>query len=412
MRKDFDSRKVLTFILAGGKGERLNPLTRDRAKPAVPFGGIYRIIDFTLSNCVNSGLRRIYVLIQYKSFSLQKHIFSGWDVVSNQLGEFIDVIPAQQRVSSDWYRGTADAIHQNFYAIQDHNPDLVLVLAGDHIYKMNYQHMIEYHLQTKAGMTVACIPVAAENSRHFGVIEVDRHNRIRGFQEKPEQPKTIPGRPGQIYASMGIYLFDRKVLQEELDLDTQKESDHDFGKNIIPQMIERKKNVYVYNFTDEKGSPKYWMDIGTRDAYYQANMDLIKPDPPFNLYDRDWPLRTFHEQYPPIKKVSSVGEDGRVIKGSVVDSIISGGCVIRGADVTGSVLSSNVQIDTSAQIFNSVIMESVSVGRNAKIKNAIIDKEVVIPPGAEIGYDLERDKERFAVTTSGIVIVAKKASIQ
>jgi len=286
-------REVLTFLLAGGRGERLDPLTRDRTKPAVPFGGIYRIIDFTLSNCVNSGLRRIYVLTQYKSFSLQKHLLAGWDIVSNQLGEFIDVIPAQQRISSEWYRGTADAIYQNMYAIQDINPQLVLILAGDHVYKMNYREMIQYHKEKRADVTVACIPMPRSTSKDFGVIEVDKKNHVRGFLEKPEKPKTIPGRPKEISASMGIYLFNRNVLKEELDVDAKNSSsDHDFGKNVIPQMLRNKRKIYVYNFVDHMNRPKYWRDIGTRDAYYQANMDLLGKKAAFNLYEKDWPLRT------------------------------------------------------------------------------------------------------------------------
>jgi len=402
-------RDILTFILAGGKGERLNPLTRDRAKPAVPFGGIYRIIDFTLSNCVNSGLRRIYVLIQYKSFSLQKHILAGWDVVSTQLGEFIDVIPAQQRIGSDWYKGTADAIYQNVYAIQDHNPKLVLVLAGDHIYKMDYRKMFDFHFSMGADMTVACVSMPKESSVNFGVIEVDRHKRVCGFQEKPEQPKTIPGDPAKIFASMGIYLFNTKILLEELEIDANDaSSEHDFGKNIIPQMLKNKRKVYVYNFVDSHGKPLYWRDIGTRDGYYQASMDLVSPNPEFDLYDRSWPVRTFHEQYPPIKISQSLTKKD---SGLVEDSIVSGGCLIVGAHIHRSILSSNVKIYEGAEIKDSVIMEGVVVGDNAKIKNAIIDKEVIIPTNSKIGYDPELDKKRFDMTTSGVVIVAKKTAI-
>lgn len=405
-------REVLTFIMAGGKGERLNPLTRDRAKPAVPFGGIYRIIDFTLSNCVNSGLRRIYVLIQYKSFSLQKHILSGWDVVSNQLGEFIDVIPAQQRVNSDWYKGTADAIYQNIYTIQDQDPDLILILAGDHIYKMDYRKMIDLHRETKADVTVACIKMPKETSVSLGVIEVDRKNRVGGFQEKPADPKTIPGEPDKIFASMGIYLFSRSVLLEELNADAENTaSDHDFGKNVIPRMVKNKRNVIAYNFADQNNNPKYWRDIGTRDAYYLANMDLTQPNSEFNLYDRQWPVRTFHEQYPPIK-ISNSREGEKGIEGYIVDSIVAGGCVINGAKISQSVLSSNVKIEPHASVHASVIMEGVSIGEHAQIKNAILDKEVVVLPHAKIGYDLELDRKRFDVTTSGIVIVSKRRQIE
>ena len=400
-------REVLTFILAGGRGERLDPLTRDRAKPAVPFGGIYRIIDFTLSNCINSGLRRVYVLTQYKSFSLQKHLLAGWDVVSTQLGEFIDVIPAQQRISDDWFRGTADAIYQNIYAIKDINPSLILVLAGDHIYKMDYREMIAYHRHKDADMTVACVPMPKEVSANFGVIEVDNDHHVLGFQEKPSVPRTIPHNPKQIFASMGIYLFNPQVLLSELGKDaSRKVSEHDFGKNVIPQMLKNKKKVYVYNFVDKDGQPNYWRDIGTRDAYYQANMDLLGLEPEFDLYDKNWPVRTFHEQYPPIRMVTTASGTG-----AVINSMISGGCVIEGARVERSILSPNVKIQDQAEIFNSVIMEGAVVGAKARIKNAIIDKEVVIRPRAKIGCDMELDRREFVLTTSGIVIVAKKATV-
>ncbi len=401
-------REVLTFILAGGKGERLHPLTRDRAKPAVPFGGLYRIIDYTLSNCINSGLRRIFVLTQYKSFSLQKHLLSGWDVVSNELGEFIDVIPAQQRIGEDWYKGTADAIYQNLYSVYDQNPELLLILAGDHIYKMDYREMIAYHQKNGADMTVACVPMPKETAKDFGVIEVDGNHHIRGFQEKPENPKTIPNDPNQIFASMGIYLFNRNVLIDELEIDAKDHtSQHDFGKNVILQMLKNKRKLYVFDFVDEKNRPKYWRDIGTRDAYYQANMDLLGEDCKFNLYDKSWPVRTYHEQYPPIKLVSKNGRNG-----SIVDSLIAGGCVIEAATVEKSVLSSNVYLQNQAEVKNSILMESVIVGEHSKIRNAIIDKEVYIPPHTQIGYDLKLDQKRFVLTTSGIVMVAKKTEVR
>ncbi len=403
-------REILTFILAGGKGERLNPLTKDRAKPAVPFAGIYRIIDFTLSNCINSGLRRVFVLIQYKSFSLQKHILSGWDVVSTQLGEFIDVIPPQQRISAEWYKGTADAIYQNFYAIHDDDPELVLILAGDHLYKMDYRKMVSCHQDMTADMTVACLEVPKDNSINFGVVEVDQKGFVTGFQEKPQDPQTVPGKPDTIFASMGIYLFRKDVLFDELSVDAKSmTSEHDFGKNIIPQMIKNKRKVCYYNFIDENGKPKYWRDIGTRDAYYQANMDLVRPNPEFDLYDKSWPVRTFHEQYPPIK-IASIESEGHKNTGFVVDSLVAGGCVIMGGEIHRSILSSNVKIGDHATITDSILMESVVVGEHSQIKNAIIDKEVVIPPHSQIGYDLGLERKRFDVTTSGIVIVAKKTA--
>ncbi len=404
-------REVLTFILAGGKGERLNPLTRDRAKPAVPFGGIYRIIDFTLSNCINSGLRRIFVLIQYKSFSLQKHLLSGWDVFSSQLGEFIDAIPPQQRVSTEWYKGTADAIYQNLNAIQDNSPELVLILAGDHIYKMDYMRMIRRHKEKGADMTVACIRAPREESTRFGVIEVDQQESVVGFQEKPAAPRTIPDDSGKVYASMGIYLFSRDILLEALENDARvKSSHHDFGKDIIPRMLANNRKIFVHNFVDDKGQAKYWRDIGTRDAYFEANMDLLGDKPEFDLYDRSWPVRTYHAQFPPAKIVDAKAGRKR-IAGRLVDSILAQGCIIKGAEIRRSILSSNVRVQPNAVVENSVIMESVMVGENAHIRNAIIDKEVMIPPDTRIGFDLDLDRKRFAVTSSGIVIVAKKTPV-
>ncbi len=399
-------REVLTFVLAGGRGERLDPLTKDRTKPAVPFGGVYRIIDFTLSNCVNSGLRRVYILTQYKSFSLQKHILGGWDVVSSQLGEFIDIVPAQQRIGDEWYRGTADAIYQNIYTIEDLNPDLILILAGDHIYKMNYKKMIDFHREKKADLTVGCVPMPKETSRDFGVIQVDKDNRVLGFQEKPQDPKTIPGEPTRILASMGIYVFNKKALVHELELDNRNPfSQHDFGKNVIPQMVKENCNIYTYNFMDEKGEPYYWRDIGTRDAYYQANMDLLAEKPAFNLYDKSWPMRNYQEPYPPIRIVNTQ------CAGQIVNSMISGGCLIEGALVENSILSPGVKVRSCSEIKKSIIMENVTIGENVKIKNAIIDKEVIIPSNTRIGYDLESDRKQFVMTTSGVVMVPKRTSI-
>jgi glucose-1-phosphate adenylyltransferase len=402
-------RNVLTFILAGGRGERLNPLTRDRAKPGVPFGGIYRIIDFTLSNCINSGLRRIFVLIQYKSFSLQKHILAGWDVVSTQLGEFIDVIPAQQRLGEDWYKGTADAIHQNIYAINDHNPEYVLILAGDHVYKMNYEKMLDAHVRIGADVSLACFKVPKQESVHFGVVEVEKDNCICGFQEKPNVPKTIPGDPDMIYASMGIYLFNRKALARELEQDAgDVRSDHDFGRNIIPKMVASKKKVFAYNFGEQSN---YWRDIGTRDAYYEANMDLVRKSPPFDLYDKSWPLRTHHSHHPPVL-MRTAHDSAEDLSGQVADAILSPGCTIEGGQVFRSVLAPMVHVKKNARVEDSVLFENVTVGEGAMVRNAIIDKQVNIPPGEKIGYDLDVDRARFAVTTSGIVIVPKRTAIK
>ena len=405
--------RVLTFIMAGGKGERLFPLTRDRTKPAVPFGGIYRIIDFTLSNCINSGLRRIYVLTQYKSASLQRHIRLGWNILSSELGEYIELLPAQQRVGDSWYLGTADAIYQNLYTLEMDKSDEVLILAGDHIYKMNYYTLIDFHRQADADLTVGVVEMDKDKAAHLGVIEVDSLGRVTGFQEKPAKPKTMPHNPDKMYASMGIYVFKHPVLEEELQEDTKKHnSTHDFGKDIIPQMLKKNLKVVVFNFIDEnKREAQYWRDIGTIDAYYEANMDLVQLDPVFNLYDRDWPIRTYEEQFPPAKTVFS-GEEitGRV--GRVLDSLVSGGCVISGGKVQHSILSPNVRIHSYCEVYDSILMEGVNVGRYAKIKKAIIDKDVDIPQGMVIGYDLEEDKKRFFVSDSGIVVVAKGTEIK
>ncbi|MDD5568247.1 MAG: glucose-1-phosphate adenylyltransferase [Candidatus Omnitrophica bacterium] len=406
-------RKVLTFIMAGGKGERLLPLTKDRTKPAVPFGGIYRIIDFTLSNCINSGLRRMYILTQYKSSSLQRHIRLGWNFLPSELAQFIELLPAQQRVGESWYLGTADAIYQNLYTLEMDKPDEVLILAGDHIYKMNYYNMIDFHRDNDADLTVGVVEVGKEKSAHFGVVEVDSLNKVIGFQEKPKSPKIIPGKPDKIYASMGIYVFKHPVIEEELHEDAKRTgSNHDFGKDIIPQMLKKGLKVVAYNFASEnKNGEQYWRDIGTIDAYYEANMDLIQASPTFNLYDKDWPIRTFQEQFAPAKTVHS-GEEiaGRI--GLVLDSIVSGGCVVSGGKVQRSILSPDVRVNSFSEVYDSILMEGVNVSRYAKIKRAIIDKDVNIPQGMVIGYDLAEDKKRFFVSDSGIVVVAKGTEIK
>ena len=406
-------KKVLTFIMAGGKGERLLPLTKDRTKPAVPFGGIYRIIDFTLSNCINSGLRRIYVLTQYKSASLQKHIRLGWNILPSELGQYIELLPAQQRVGETWYLGTADAIYQNFYAVEMEEPDEVLILAGDHVYKMNYYTMLDFHRQVNADLTVGVVEVEKEKAQQLGVVEVDAEGSVKGFQEKPQHPKTIPHDPTKMYASMGIYVFKHPILEAELIEDSKNnKSAHDFGKDIIPQMLKKGLKVAVYNFIDEnKREACYWRDIGTIDAYYEANMDLVNIDPVFNLYDNDWPVRTCQEQFPPAKTVFS-GEQitGRV--GLVLDSLVAGGCIISGGRVQRSILSPNVRVNSYAEVYDSILMEGVSVASYAKIRKAIIDKDIEIPEGMVIGYDLEEDKKKFYVTESGIVVVAKGTHIK
>jgi glucose-1-phosphate adenylyltransferase len=391
------------MVLAGGRGERLYPLTRDRAKPAVPFGAIYRIIDFTLSNCLHSGIRHIYALTQYKSISLNRHIQLGWNILSPPLGEFIEAVPAQQRIDEHWYQGTADAIFQNIYTLQEERPDLVIILSGDHIYKMDYRKMIAFHLERGADLTVATIRMDRKLSPEFGVIEVNGDGRMIGFQEKPEEPKTIPGDPGGILASMGIYVFNTELLVRRLIEDARSESSHDFGKDILPMMI-GKDQVFAFDFRQgDIGGTGYWRDVGTIDAYYEANMDLIAVTPQLNLYDPRWPILTYQPPAPPAKTVWI--EERRV--GTALNSIMSNGCIISGGNVKRSILSPRVTVHSFAEVGDSILLEGVDVGRNAKIKRAIVDKEVQIPPGTEIGYNLEEDAKRFTVTASGIVVVPK-----
>ncbi len=395
---------MVAMILAGGKGERLYPLTRDRAKPAVPFGAIYRIIDFTLSNSVNSNIRRIYILTQYKSISLNRHVELGWNIFSSQLGEFIRLIPAQQQLDESWYQGTADAIFQNIHTLQQEQPDIVLILSGDHVYKMDYRIMIDYHLQRNADLTVAVLQVDKSFSREFGVVNVSREYRIKGFQEKPSDPITMPEKADCILASMGIYVFNTEVLVRRLIEDFRNEkSSHDFGKDVIPAMI-RKDRVFAFRFVEEgTGGPAYWRDVGTLEAYWEANMDLISVTPQFNLYDTEWPIHTFQGHYPPAKTV--LAEENRT--GVAINSLVSGGCVVSGGKVLNSLLSPNVRVDSQAEVKDSILMDDVHVDEGARVRRAIIDKEIRIPPGAEIGYDLAADRKRFTVTDSGIVVIPK-----
>jgi glucose-1-phosphate adenylyltransferase len=399
-------KKIFTMILAGGKGERLHPLTEQRAKPAVPFGGKYRIIDFTLSNCLNSGLRKIVVLIQYKSHSLDRHIRMGWNVLNAELGEYIASVPPQQRISEDWYKGTADAVYQNLFLIDAENPEFILVLAGDHIYKMNYAEMYYWLIAKQADAVVGAIDIPIQDASRFGVISVDEDYRITRFDEKPANPTPLPDNPTHAFASMGIYLFRTKAIREHLIGDAQEVGAHDFGRNIIPRMIGQHR-VYAFKFQDaNKKAIQYWRDIGTLDAYWEANMDLVSVDPQFNLYDPEWPIRTYQGQFPPAKFVFAQDfQGGRM--GVALDSIVSGGCIVSGARVQNSILSPNVRVQDHADVRESILMDNVQIGPHSRIKRAIIDKDVVIPPRTEIGYDREADAKRFKVTDSGIVVISK-----
>jgi glucose-1-phosphate adenylyltransferase len=393
---------TLVIVLAGGAGERLFPLTRDRAKPAVYFGGPYRIIDFALSNCINSGLRRVFIASQYKSLSLNRHIRMGWSIVSEELGEFIEILPPQKRVGEQWYQGTADAVYQNLYSINRESPRYVVVLAGDHVYKMDYERMLRFHQDRKAALTLGAIEVPVADANRFGVVAVDESERVTAFQEKPDAPITIPGSPDFVLASMGVYIFDTEVLIRALGSEENETAKHDFGKDIIPALI-HEAPVYSYRFYDEnKKAAKYWRDIGTLDAYYEANMDLCQVNPEFNLYDPEWPLRTYQPQAPPAKFVFA---EAGVRCGQALDSVISPGCIVSGSSIYGSVLCPNVRVHSFCHIEQSILMPGVRVGRHARIKRAIIDRDVLIPRGAMIGYDLEEDRRRHTVTESGVVVV-------
>lgn len=401
--------RILAVVLAGGKGSRLEPLTRDRAKPAVPFGGAYRIIDFTLSNCLNSGIRKMLVLTQYKAMSLDRHINLGWrGLLCRELGEFIDVVPPQQRIDEHWYQGTADAVYQNIYVMEKERPDYVVILAGDHIYKMDYASLVDYHIQNQADLTVGALRVPAGESRHFGTIEIDSDQRIHGFAEKPEVPKTIPGDPAHIYASMGIYVFTARFLFEQLCLDATKPgSSHDFGKNIIPSIIDTHR-VFAFPFRDENRKQEaYWRDVGTLDAYFAANMDLVAVDPLLNFYDSHWPIRTYHPNFPPPKFVfAEEGPNAR--RGQALDSIICPGAIISGGQVERSIVGYNARINSFSHIEDSILLDHVDVGRRARIRRAIIDKGVHIPADIEIGFNHDQDRERgFSVSEGGIVVIAK-----
>ena len=405
-------KNVLAVVLAGGKGERLHPLTIHRAKPAVPFGGKYRIIDFTLSNCINSDIRKIAVITQYKSLSLDRHLALGWENLLNpQLGEYIFTIPPQQRIDDRWYEGTADAVFQNIYVIEKENAPYILILSGDHIYKMDYAEMFDFHLQKNAMGTVATIRVEKSEASSFGIVQVDTDSRIIGFEEKPSDPKTIPGDPSHCYASMGLYIFNTGDIINELKSDSGKSSAHDFGKNILPEMLKTDK-LFAHEFKDEnRKESKYWRDVGTIDAYWEANIDLVTVDPQFNLYDDNWPMRTYQGQYPPAKFVFSQEYKGGRL-GVALDSIVCGGCIISGGRVQGSVLSPNVRVNSYVDIRDSILLENVEIGRHCRIRKAIIDKDVYIPAGTTIGYDPIKDRKRFSVSPGGVVVIPKGAEVR
>ena len=402
-------KDTLGVLLAGGAGERLFPLTKERAKPAVPFAGQYRIIDITLSNCINSDLRRVYIMTQYKALSLNRHIREGWGpVVANELGEFIEILPPMQRVNRNWYQGTADAVYQNIYSIGSEEPKFVIILSGDHIYKMNYGKMMEHHCSTGAACTIATLPVDPGEVAGFGVVEVSSQGEVIGFQEKPKTTNVrSPFNPEMVDASMGIYIFNTDVLLPELMADAEDpDSKHDFGHNILPKLLGRYK-VAAYNFVDEnRKEALYWRDVGTLDAYYEANLDIASVSPIFNLYDKDWPMRTRVSQYPPAKFV--FGEMGRT--GMAINSVVSPGCVISGSAVRGSVLSQDVRVNSFSDIDSSVIFTHVNIGRHCRIRRCIIDRDVHIPDGTVIGYDPAEDRKKYHVTPSGLTVVTRDGS--
>ncbi len=399
-------RDTVTMLLAGGQGERLDPLTSYRSKPAVPFGGKYRIIDFALSNCLNSGLRRIYVLTQYKSDSLNQHIFEAWSIFNPELGEFIYSVPPQRKLNNDWYLGTANALYQNLNLFSSEDKaKWVLVLGGDHIYKMDYLKFLQYHVESKADLSIACNEVPKSEAHRFGIVGVDDKYNINSFIEKPANPPTIPDNPEASFVNMGIYVFNASTLRDIFhEMEAKKIKSYDFGHDVIPFMVESKRKVIAYKFEDENKKTKpYWKDIGTIDSYYAASMDLISITPEFNFYDREWPMRTHLLQFPPAKTVSHEGE--RV--GRTLNSLICDGSIVSGGLVERSLLGPNVRVNSFSYVTDSIIMNNCNIGRHARIRRAIIDKNVNVPEGYEIGFDLEGDKKKFTVTESGIVVIGK-----
>jgi len=404
-----DMSDVLSLVLAGGRGKRLEPLTRDRSKPAVPFGGAYRIIDFTLSNCINSGLRRVLLLTQYKAASLDRHIDAGWKFLYRELNEFIDVVPPQQRIGESWYRATADAVYQNIYTLERYQPKYVLILSGDHVYQMDYRPLLAQHIDSGAVATLACLPMELKYSRHFGVIQVNDAWRVQRFIEKPATTDPMPDDPLRFLASMGIYVFDARVLYELLCADaTKPDSTHDFGKDILPSIIDTHL-VQAYPFRDPgTGATQYWRDVGTIEAYYEANMDLVAVKPELNLYNQTWPIHTYMPPWPPAKTVFTKTGGPERRAGELLGSVACSGSIISGGRVRRSLLSYNVRVNSWAEVEDSVLFEGVVVGRHARVRRAIVDKYVHVPEGARIGWDPDEDRVNgYTVTPSGIVVVPK-----
>ncbi len=402
-------RNITTMIMAGGKGKRLYPLTRNCAKPAIRFGGMYCIIDFTLSNCLNSGIRRIYILTQYASASIERYIHRGWAYLfRSEFSEFIETRPPQHIDYPELYQSTANSVYQNLNLLKTENSESVLILSGDHIYKMDYRKMYGYHRDHNAELTIACVDLPLDKAKNMGVVEVDEKMNIIGFTEKPQFPKPLHHDADKALCNMGVYIFRVETLKEVLRKDAEDPaSEHDFGKNIIPDLIASGAKVVAYQFWDEnKKESKYWRDIGTIDAYYEANIDLLAIDPLFNLYDREWPIRCFVSQAPPAKTVFNWRDVNRV--GNAIESMLSPGVIVSGGQVIHSILSPNVKIHSYSQVVSSILLDGVEIGRNAVIKNAIIDHNVVIPPGAKIGIDLEQDREIYTVSEGGITVVAEQ----
>lgn len=401
--------KVLTLILAGGRGERLYPLTRDRAKPAVPFGGIYRIIDFTLTNCLHSGMKQILILTQYRSFSLEKHIQLGWNILCTKLGEFVHVVSAQQRVDELWYQGTADAVYQNLYILQQIRPDLVLILSGDHLYKMDYRPMIAFHLEHRADLTIAALPQPKELAPQLGVLEIDENYKVVSFQEKPRDPKCMPDDPDTILGSMGIYVFETRKMVRRLVEDAKSDSQHDFGGNVIPRMIASGDRVYCYPFWDRKTrKPNYWRDVGTIDSFWEAHMDLLGQKPAFDISDPSWPILTYEAPAPPAR-ILPIGDGTR---GRISDSIISNGSTVQANLLVRSVLSPKVIIEEGAEVEECILMEGVRIGKGAKLKKVILDKRSSVAANRVITYDGALDSGFFTLSKGGVVVVPADSVVE